>query len=79
MKLYEYDEEGRLIHTHSEKKFTEAIDEVYNDLKKEYPDFTLGVIFFGLLEWTQEQNAQIFRKVCEINWDKTIGLDVVQE
>ena len=53
VKLYEYDDNGKLIETHNEKKFTEAIDEVYNDLKKEYPDFTLGVIFFGLLEWSQ--------------------------
>lgn len=53
VKLYEYDEKGNLIKTHDERKFTEAIDEVYNDLKKEYPDFTLGVVFFGLLEWSQ--------------------------
>lgn len=53
MKLYEYDDKGNLIKTHEERKFTEAIDEVYNDLKKEYPEFTLGVVFFGLLEWSQ--------------------------
>jgi hypothetical protein len=29
------------------------MEEVYNEVKKQYPSFTLGVIFFGLLEWSQ--------------------------
>ncbi len=40
---------------------------------------TIGFIFFGLKVFTDEQNEAVFSKVCDLNWDKTIGLDFVQQ
>jgi len=47
-------------------------------LKEKYPNFSFGVIFFGLKMFNAEQNEAIFTKVCELNWDKTLGFDLVQ-
>ena len=57
----------------------EAFDEVYAEVKKQYPDFTVGFIFFGLKVFSAEQNEALFTTICDLNWDKTIGLDFVQE
>ena len=59
--------------------FAKAFDEVYNEVAKDHPKFTVGFIFFGLKAFSPEQNEEIFTKVCELNWDKTIGLDFVQQ
>jgi hypothetical protein len=57
----------------------EAFDEVYNEVKKDHPNFSAGFIFFGLKAFTEEQNEALFTKICELNWDKTLGLDFVQQ
>jgi len=57
----------------------QAFDEVYNELKKEYPNFTVGFIFFGLKMLSEAENEALFTRICELNWDKTIGLDFVQQ
>ena len=59
--------------------FAKAFDEVYNEVVKDHPKFTVGFIFFGLKVFTPQQNEEMFTKVCELNWDKTIGLDFVQQ
>jgi hypothetical protein len=59
--------------------YMDAFDEVYNEVKKDHPDFTVGFIFFGLKIFNAEQNEALFTKICELNWDKTIGLDFVQQ
>ena len=56
----------------------EAFDQVYEEVKKQYPYFTVGFIFFGLKVLTEQQNEAIFTNICDLNWDKTIGLDFVQ-
>lgn len=48
-------------------------------MKIQYPDFTAGFVFFGLKVFTEKQNEELFDKICKLNWDKTIGLDFVQE
>ena len=78
-KLSEYDAEGNLVKEHDEKVFMEAFDEVYEEVRKEHPEFTAGFIFFGLKVFSAEQNEQLFTKICNLNWDKTIGLDFVQQ
>jgi hypothetical protein len=77
--LNEYDDNGKLVKKHPERKFTEAVDEVYNEVKKEHTQFSVGFIFFGLKMLSADQNEAIFRTVCDLNWDKTVGLDLVQE
>lgn len=57
----------------------QAFDEVYNELKKEYPNFTVGFIFFGLKMLSEAENEALFTRICQLNWDKTIGLDFVQQ
>jgi hypothetical protein len=37
-----------MVKQHSEAMFTQAFDEVYNEVKKNHPDFTVGFVFFGL-------------------------------
>jgi len=59
--------------------FMDAFDEVYNEVKKEHPHFTVGFIFFGLKFFSPQLNEEILTKVCELNWDKTIGYDFVQQ
>ena len=52
---------------------------MYSEVVKEHPNFTVGVVFFGLKVFSPEMNEALFTKVCELNWDKTIGLDFVQQ
>ena len=48
-------------------------------MKADHPTFTVGFIFFGLKVLPDEVNEAILRKICQINWKKTVGLDFVQE
>lgn len=64
---------------HHESKFTEAFDEVYDEVTKEHPGFTVGFVFFGLKVFSPEANDALFEKICQLKWDKTIGLDFVQQ
>lgn len=57
----------------------DAIDEVYEEVRKEYPNFTVGFIFFGMKVFKPEHNEQLFDTVCKLNWNKTIGFDFVQQ
>lgn len=77
--LNEYDSEGNLVKTHPQSKFTEAFDEVYDEVTKEHPGFTVGFVFFGLKVFSPEANEALFEKICQLKWDKTIGLDFVQQ
>ncbi len=64
---------------HDEAMYMQVIDEVYEEVRKEYPDFSVGFIFFGFKCFNAGKNEEIFTKICELNWDKTIGFDFVQE
>lgn len=77
--LKEYDPNGKFIKEHDEKMYMDAFDEVYEEVRKDHPEFTAGFVFFGLKVFSPEQNEALFTKVCELNWDKTIGLDFVQQ
>lgn len=77
--LNEYDAEGNLVKTHEERKYIETFDEAFEEAKKECPTLTAGVIWFGLKVFSDEMNEAIFTKVCDYNWDKTIGFDFVQQ
>lgn len=57
----------------------EAFDEVYAEVRQEYPHFSAGFVFFGLKVFSEEQNYALFDKICQLNWDKTIGFDFVQQ
>lgn len=57
----------------------DVVDEVIEEVRKECPSLTVGFIFFGLKVFSDEQNEALFSRVCELNWDKTIGLDFVQQ
>lgn len=59
--------------------FMKAFDEVYEEIRKTHPRFTAGFVFFGLKVLSAELNEGIFEKICQLNWDKTIGLDFVQQ
>jgi len=37
-----------MIKVHDEKMFMQAFDEEFNEVKKEYPNFSAGFVFFGL-------------------------------
>lgn len=77
--LTEYDSHGNLLKTHSEEAFLRAVDEVYEEVRRDHPNFTVGFVFFGLKFFSPQQNEELFVKICELNWDKTIGLDFVQQ
>lgn len=77
-KLKEYDAEGNFVKEHDEKMYLDAFDEVYNEVIKDHPNFSVGFIFFGLKIFPAHKNEELFTKVCEFNWDKTIVLDFVQ-
>jgi hypothetical protein len=49
--LKEYDKEGKLVKEHDESSFTQCFEQVYEEVRKEYPYLTVGFIFFGLLDW----------------------------
>lgn len=50
--LNQYDEDGNMIKVHDEKMFMQAFDEEFNQVKKEYPNFSAGFVFFGLKVFT---------------------------
>ena len=78
-KLNEYDQSGKLIKEHDEKVFMDTVDEVLAEVNKLFPRLTIGFIFFGLKVFSDEMNDAVFSKVCDLNWDKTVGLDFVQQ
>jgi hypothetical protein len=45
--------------------------------KETNPNFTLGIIWFGLEKFSLEKNEELFTKICELNWTKTIGFDLL--
>ena len=57
----------------------EVVDEVYDEIHKEYPFFTVGFIFCGFKSMTDEENENMLEEVCKLNWSKTIGFDFTQE
>lgn len=42
----------------------DAFDEVYEEVRKEHPNFTAGFVFFGLKFFSAAQNEELFTKVC---------------
>ena len=77
--MNEYDAEGNLIGACHEKKFMELTDEAYEAVKKDHPELTIGYVFFGLKFIPPEENEKLLTPVFEIPWDKTIGIDFVQQ
>jgi hypothetical protein len=53
-KLTEYDEEGNAVKVHDEKKWTEILDEALEEVRKEFPDLTVGFIY-QLLKFQQPE------------------------
>ena len=62
--LTEYDAEGNVVQVHPEQMYLDVLDEVEAELKQKYPNFSIGVIFFGLKMFSPEQNEEIFTKIC---------------
>ena len=78
-KLKDYDEKGGFVKEYDEEEYGKAFDEAFERVKKDHPTLTVGFIFFGLKALSDEENETILRKICQVNWNKTIGLDFVQE
>ena len=57
----------------------EVFDEAYEEVKKDYPFLTVGFIFFGLKMFEPEVNEKHLTMVLEQQWDKTVGIDFVQQ
>lgn len=76
--LKEYSPEGKLVAQHDERSFASSFEKVYDKLKLEHPTLTVGFIFFGLKCLSDEENEAILRKVCNLNWKLTVGIDFVQ-
>ena len=55
-KLNEYDEKGNHVKEHDEKMYMDAFDEVYDEVRKENPNFTAAFVFFGLKFFSPQQN-----------------------
>lgn len=59
--------------------FQSIFDEVYEGIKENNPYFSVGFIFFGLKQWSDEENEKMLRKVCDLRWKLTVGIDFVQQ
>ena len=79
MNLVEYDEEGYVVKEHGQRKFMETVDEAYERVRKDHPDFSLGVIFVGLKFRPLEETEAKLTTVLEHKWEKTVGIDFAQQ
>ena len=77
--MVEYDEEGYVVKEHGQRKFMETVDEAYERVRKDHPDFSLGVIFVGLKFRPLEETEAKLTTVLEHKWEKTVGIDFAQQ
>ena len=64
---------------HDDRSFASSFEKAFDAVKADYPFLTAGFIFFGLKSISDQENEAIFRRICNLNWKFTIGIDMVQE
>ena len=57
----------------------ETVDEVYEGVRKDHPNFSLGVIFVGLKFRPLEETEAKLTTALEHKWEKVVGIDFAQQ
>ena len=78
IELKEYDKDGVFTGTSGDQSFADAFDRAYDRVKQDFPNLTVGFIFLGLKSLSLQQNEAILRKVAELRWKLTVGIDFIQ-
>ena len=78
IELMEYDEDGVFTGTRGDRSFADTFDRAYDRVRQEFPNLTVGFIFLGLKSLSLEQNEAILRRVAELRWKLTVGIDFIQ-
>lgn len=79
MKLKDYDKDGNFIGKMPDSAFAHFFDEAAKNIEQKYPHFTVGFIFCIRKSLTEEKIMEKISRVCELNWERTIGIDFIQE
>lgn len=60
-------------------EYTRLFDEAYAEITKEFPSFSVGVIFCIKKSKSQEDIETALQHIFALNWNKTVGIDFTQE